>query len=44
MYVMFYASMLQCWQLVWILVKTNHSYLRVGHHSWYQSRMSIIHH
>jgi hypothetical protein len=44
MYVMYYASMLRCWQLIWILVKTNHPCLRVGHHSWYQSRMSIIHH
>jgi hypothetical protein len=24
MYVMYYASMLRCWQLVMILVKTNH--------------------
>jgi hypothetical protein len=44
MYVMYYASMLRCWQLVWILVKTNHPYLRVGRHSWYQSRTSIIRH
>jgi hypothetical protein len=27
-----------------ILVKTNHPYSRVGHHSWYQSRTGIIHH
>jgi hypothetical protein len=32
MYVVYYASMLRCWQLVWILVKTNHPFLRVGHH------------
>jgi hypothetical protein len=32
MYVVYYASMLRCWQLVWILVKTNHPCLRVGHH------------
>jgi hypothetical protein len=44
MYVMYYALMLQCWQLVWILIKTNHTWLRVGCHSWYQSRTSIIRH
>jgi hypothetical protein len=32
MYVMYYASMIRCWQLVWILVKTNHPCLRVGRH------------
>jgi hypothetical protein len=32
MYVMYYASMLWCWQLIWILVKINHPYLSVGHH------------
>jgi hypothetical protein len=32
MYVMYYASLLQWWQLVMILVKTDHPYLRVGHH------------
>jgi hypothetical protein len=32
MYVMYYASMLRCWQLVRILVRTNHPFLRVGHH------------
>jgi hypothetical protein len=32
MYVMYYAPMLRCWQLVRILVKTNHLCLRVGHH------------
>jgi hypothetical protein len=30
MYVMYYTSMLRCWQLVRILVKTNHPCLRVG--------------
>jgi hypothetical protein len=30
MYVMYYALILWCWQLVWILVKTNHPCLRVG--------------
>jgi hypothetical protein len=39
---MYYVSMLQRWQLVMILVKTNHPCLNVGHHSWYQSLMSII--
>jgi hypothetical protein len=34
MYVMYYASMLQCWQLVMILVKTNHPCLRVGRHNF----------
>jgi hypothetical protein len=33
MYVMYYALMLRCWQLVMILVKTNHPCLRVGCHS-----------
>jgi hypothetical protein len=32
MYVMYYALILQCWQLIMILVKTNHPYLRVGCH------------
>jgi hypothetical protein len=27
-----------------ILVRTNHPYLRVGRHSWYQSITGIIHH
>jgi hypothetical protein len=44
MYVMYYVSMIRCWQLVRILVRTNHPCLRVGHYSWYQSRTSIIHH
>jgi hypothetical protein len=30
---MYYAPMLWCWQLVRILVKTNHPCLKVGHHS-----------
>jgi hypothetical protein len=33
MYVMYYALMLQCWQFVMILVKTNHPCLRVGRHT-----------
>jgi hypothetical protein len=33
MYVIYYASMLRCWQLVRILVSTNHPYLRVERHN-----------
>jgi hypothetical protein len=33
MYVMYYASTLRCWQLIRILVRTNHPYLRVGCHT-----------
>jgi hypothetical protein len=32
MYTMYYASMFQCWQLIRILVMTNHHWLRVGRH------------
>jgi hypothetical protein len=32
MYVLYYASMLQCWHLVWILVRTGHPCLGVGYH------------
>jgi hypothetical protein len=32
MYVIYYASILHYWQLIKILVRTNHSYLRVGCH------------
>jgi hypothetical protein len=32
MYVMYYASMHWCWQLIKILVRTNHPCLRVGCH------------
>jgi hypothetical protein len=42
MYVRYYASMLRCWQLVRILVRTNHPCLRVGRHSGYQRLTSII--
>jgi hypothetical protein len=38
MYVMYYASMLRCWQLVRILVRTNHPCLRVGRHNIYRRR------
>jgi hypothetical protein len=45
MYMMYYASMLWCWQLIMILVKGNHLFLRVvGRHSWYHSRTNIIRH
>jgi hypothetical protein len=33
MYVLYYASMLQCWHLVCILVTTDHPCLGVGCHS-----------
>jgi hypothetical protein len=33
MYAMYYASMLRCWQLVRILVRTNHPYLWVECHN-----------
>jgi hypothetical protein len=44
MYVLYYVSMLRCWQLEWIVVWTNHPCLGVGCHSWYQTRVSIIRH
>jgi hypothetical protein len=44
MYVLYYVSMFWCCQLVWILVKSNHPYLRVGRHYWYQGCTSIIRH
>jgi hypothetical protein len=43
MYVMYYVTMLRCWQFVRILVNTNHPCLRVGRHRWYQSLTGIIH-
>jgi hypothetical protein len=33
MYVLYYASMLQCWHLVWILVRTDQPCLGVGCHT-----------
>jgi hypothetical protein len=33
MYVLYYALMLRCWHLVWILVMTDHLYLGVGCHT-----------
>jgi hypothetical protein len=35
MYVLYYASILRRWQLVWILVRTNHPFLGVGCHTPY---------
>jgi hypothetical protein len=32
MYVLYYASMLQCWHLIWILVRTDHPCLGVRYH------------
>ena len=32
MYVFYYASMLRCWHLIWILVRTDHPCLGVGCH------------
>jgi hypothetical protein len=34
MYVLYYASMLRCWHLVWIMFRTNHPCLGVGCHMW----------
>jgi hypothetical protein len=33
MYVLYYASMLRCWHLVWILVRIDHPCLGVGCHA-----------
>jgi hypothetical protein len=33
MYILYYASMLQCWHLVWIMVMTDYPCLWVGCHS-----------
>jgi hypothetical protein len=41
---MYYASLLRYWYPVKILVRTDHPYLRVGCHSWYQSITGVIHH
>jgi hypothetical protein len=41
---MYYASLLRQWHPVMILVRTDHPYLRVEHHRWYQSLTSIIPH
>jgi hypothetical protein len=44
LYVMYYASLLQKWHPIMILVRTNHPCLRVERHSWYQSITGVIHH
>jgi hypothetical protein len=33
MYVLYYVSMLRCWYLIWILVRTDHPCLGVGCHN-----------
>jgi hypothetical protein len=33
MYVLYYVSMLRCWHIIWILVRTNHPCLGVGCHT-----------
>jgi hypothetical protein len=33
MYVLYYAPMLWCWYLIWILVRTDHPFLGVGCHT-----------
>jgi hypothetical protein len=40
MYVLYYASIFRCWHLVWILVRTNYTYLGVGCHM----KPSLTHH
>jgi hypothetical protein len=42
MYAMYYALMLRCWQLIKILVRTNHPCLRVGCHNYTQILALII--
>jgi hypothetical protein len=41
MYVLYYASMLQYWHLIWILVRTNHPCLGVGCHT--HTHFKILH-
>jgi hypothetical protein len=43
MYVMYYVSMLRCWQLVRILVRTNHPCLRVGRHTNKHEKIKSMH-
>jgi hypothetical protein len=38
MHVLYYASMLWCWHLIWILIRTDHPCLGVGCHSGRGSR------
>jgi hypothetical protein len=42
----YYASMLRCWHLIWILVRTEHPCLGVGCHNdegvlWYEGRICV---
>jgi hypothetical protein len=40
---MYYASMLQCWHLVWILVRTDHPCLGVGCHiGWFKRYLPVL--
>jgi hypothetical protein len=41
MYEMYYVSMLRYWQLVRILVRTNHPCLRVGRHRGFTQRPGV---
>jgi hypothetical protein len=38
MYVLYYVSMLRCWHLVWILVRTDHPCFGVGCHRFKHTR------
>jgi hypothetical protein len=38
----YYASMLRCWHLVWILVRTDHPYLGVGCHRPHQHSLRML--
>jgi hypothetical protein len=42
MYVLCYASMLRCWHLVWILVRTDRPSLGVGYHRWALLNWNIV--
>jgi hypothetical protein len=42
MYGLYCASMLRCWHLVWMLVRTDHPCLGVGRHSMVFIKISCI--
>jgi hypothetical protein len=42
MYVLYYALMLRCWHLVWILVRTDHPCLGVGCHTAIEPEARIL--
>jgi hypothetical protein len=42
MYVLYYASMLRCWHLIWILVRTEHPCLGVVCHIYFVFFLSFI--